>query len=130
MNVEIVTKPAFAVIGMEGSGPADGAPEWIGPLWVAARSRIDEIRELVIGDAWGLMSVGDEPFGRWKDRGRYLAGWEVGLEACAPEGWTIWKVPPTDFATIACTMSTYGDAWQYFRGTRCTSAGGGWGRSK
>jgi len=27
MNVEIVTRPAFAVIGVEGSGPAGGAPD-------------------------------------------------------------------------------------------------------
>ena len=114
MKVEVITKPAFAVLGMEGSGPANRAPEWIRPLWEAARSRIEEIRDLIIGDCWGLMSAIDEPFGRWKEEGKYLAGWEVRLETQAPEGWTMWQVPQTTFATAACTMRTYGDAWQYF----------------
>jgi predicted transcriptional regulator YdeE len=49
-----------------------------------------------------------------KREGKYLAGWEVGLETQAPADWTLWKVPETTFATIACTMGTYGDAWAYF----------------
>jgi predicted transcriptional regulator YdeE len=114
MKVEITTKPAFAVLGMKGSGPANKGPEWIKPLWDTARSRIEEIRELIIGGSWGLMSAIDEPFGRWKEEGKYLAGWEVRLETQAPEGWTKWEVPETTFATIACTMRTYGEVWQHF----------------
>ncbi len=113
MEVEVITKPAFAVLGIEGSGPADKGPEWIRPLWSAVRSRSEEIRELIIGDSWGLMTAVDEPFGRWKEEGKYLAGWEVGLETQAPKGWTMWTVPASTFARIACTMRTYGDAWRY-----------------
>jgi predicted transcriptional regulator YdeE len=115
MEVKVITKPAFAVLGIEGSGPADKGPEWISPLWDTARGKIEEIRDLIIGDGWGLMSAIDEPFGRWKERGKYLAGWEVRLETQAPQGWTMWEVPETTFATIACTTRTYGDAWRYFR---------------
>ena len=115
MEVELITKAAFAVLGIEGSGPADNGPEWIRPLWSKARNGIDEIRALIIGDGWGLMSAIDEPFARWQEEGKYLAGWEVRLETQAPEGWTLWVVPETTFATIACTMRTYGDAWQHVR---------------
>ena len=33
MDVQVITKPAFAVIGIQGTGPANKGPEWIGPLW-------------------------------------------------------------------------------------------------
>ena len=113
MEVRIVTKPAFAVIGIEGSGPADKRPAWIKPLWDRSLSGIGEIRDLNVGEGWGLMSAIDEPFARWKEQGKYLAGWEVSPEAEAPEGWTLWKVPETTFATIACSMSTQAEAWEY-----------------
>ena len=113
MEVQVMTKAPFTVIGMEGSGPANKGPEWIRSLWDQARNRIDEIRDLITGGGWGLMSAVDEPFARWKEEGKYLAGWEVKPDAQPPEGWTMWKVPETTFATIACTVETYGDAWQY-----------------
>ena len=113
MQVQVMTKAPFAVIGMEGSGPANKGPEWIKPLWDQARNRIDEIRDLITGGGWGLMSAIDEPFARWKEEGKYLAGWEVKPDSQPPEGWTMWRVPETTFATIGCTVETYGDAWQY-----------------
>lgn len=76
MKTDVITKPTFAVLGIEGSGPADKSPEWIKPLWETAQSRIGEIQTLIIGDSWGLMSAIDEPFGHWKEKGKYLAGWE------------------------------------------------------
>ena len=77
MQINIVTKPAFAVIGIEGSGPSDQGPLWIGPLWGQAFSRLSEIQHLITGSGWGLMSDTHQYLARWTDRGRYLAGWEV-----------------------------------------------------
>jgi predicted transcriptional regulator YdeE len=114
MEVKVTTKPAFAVLGIEGRGPADKGPEWIRPLWKEARNRIDEVREHIIGGGWGLMSAIDEPFARWKEEGKYLAGWEVRPETQVPTGWRMWNVPETAFATIACTARTYADAWEFF----------------
>ena len=51
MEIKIATKPAFAVLAIEGRGPADEGPQWIKSLWDAARARMDEIRPLIIGDA-------------------------------------------------------------------------------
>ena len=48
MGAKIVTKTAFAVIGIEGSGDSDKGPEWIPPLWEQAFGRIDEVKDLVM----------------------------------------------------------------------------------
>jgi len=114
MEVQIVSRAAFAVLGMEGRGPADRGPEWVPPLWNTARTRIGEVQHLITGDSWGLMSAVDEPFARWGAEGKYLAGYEVTPTTGAPAGWTLWRVPDTTFAVIACTMATYGKAWDYF----------------
>jgi predicted transcriptional regulator YdeE len=114
MNVDIVTRPPFAVIGIEGSGSADQAQHWIPPLWEKARSGRAEVERLIVGDGWGLMSAVEHYLSRWTDRGKYLAGWEVKTEAQAPEGWSIWRVPETTFAVIRCTVESYGEVWQEF----------------
>ena len=53
MEIEITSKPSFAVLGVEGRGPADEGPQWIKPLWDAVRTRMDEIRPLIIGRRLG-----------------------------------------------------------------------------
>jgi len=79
MEVQIRTKPAFIVVGIEGSGDADKGPEWIKPLWNQAHKRFEEIKDLVNSDlgSWGLMSATDEHLAPWKKEGKYLAGWEA-----------------------------------------------------
>ncbi|MDJ0754472.1 MAG: GyrI-like domain-containing protein [Ardenticatenaceae bacterium] len=114
MNITIIHKPAFAVLGIEGRGPAEKGPSWIKPLWGIARGRINEVKNLISEECWGLMSAVDEPFARWGDEGKYLAGWEAPVETQAPEGWTLWEVPETTFAKVACTMRTYRAVWHYF----------------
>jgi predicted transcriptional regulator YdeE len=114
MHVEVVTKPAFSVVGIEGRGPANKGPEWIKPLWETAVPRLGEIRDLIQDRGWGLMSGVDEFLGNWgKDEGRYIAGWELKPEAKAPEGWSVWDVPAATYATIECKMATYGESWKY-----------------
>lgn len=114
MEAAIVSRAAFAVLGVEGRGPASSGHEWIPPLWEAARARYGEVQGLVTGGSWGLMSAVDKPYARWGSEGKYLAGYEVGWNTEAPKGWTLWKVPDTTFVAVACTMATYGEAWQYF----------------
>ena len=114
VNVEVVTKPAFAVVGIEGRGPADQAPHWVMPLWETARSRRADVENLIIGDGWGLMSAVDRYLERWTDQGKYLAGWETNPNADAPKGWMVWRVPTSTFAVVRCTVASYGDAWREF----------------
>lgn len=103
-----MTRSPFAVIGIEGHGATDHAPEWIRPLWEQAARRRPEVESQLCGPAWGLMSDLDDWLQPWTDRGRYLAGWEVDPCLPAPEGWTVWQIPSTTFAALECTLASYG----------------------
>lgn len=113
MDIKFVTNPPFAVMGIEGSGLADQGASWIQPLWTEAFQQFGEIQEQVTGLAWGLMSAPDRFLERWTERGRYLAGWEVGLGANAVGQWKMWRVPEAIFAAVECTVKTYGEAMRY-----------------
>jgi len=113
MKVQIVSKPAFSVMGIEGSGRADEGPRWIGSLWEQAHRRRGEVEQFVEPSraAWGLMSAVDEFLAPWEEDGKYLAGWELKVDMEPPAGWKVWKVPAQTFAVVACTMATYGEAY-------------------
>jgi len=113
MEAQVIAKPAFAVIGIEGSGPASAGPKWIGPLWEKAFRQSGEIQHLITGDGWGLMSDVDQYLARWKENGRYLAGWELKTDSRPIEGWTVWRVPASVLALVPCTTKTYEDAMHY-----------------
>ena len=117
MEVLVITKTAFSVLGIVGCGEADKGPEWIRPLWEQAFNRFEEIERFIIPDqgAWGLMSAIDEYLAQWKNEGKYLAGWEVEKDLKAPKGWTVWSVPKQKYAMISCTVGTYGDAYKLFQ---------------
>ncbi|MBQ8555405.1 MAG: GyrI-like domain-containing protein [Clostridia bacterium] len=94
-------KPAFTLIGMEGS-TADG-PGFIQRLWESANSRFGEVAHLAKKDengcpvgVWGAMSDFTRSFRPWENgftQGLYLAGVECGEDARPPEGWTRWDMP-------------------------------------
>ncbi len=115
LKVQIILKPLFSVIGVEGCGKADEGPKWIGALWEQAHKRRAEIEHLLksTGEAWGLMSATDEHLGAWKEQGKYLAGWELKDNVKPPAGWSVWKMPKQTFAVVACTMATYGEAYRF-----------------
>lgn len=101
MNIEKITKPAFSVIGKEGS-TKDGNG-FIQKLWEEANANFGEIAHLVKTDenglpigVWGAMTDFSHSFRPWENgfsEGKYLAGAEVTDDAAAPEGWTKWTVP-------------------------------------
>ncbi len=69
MDIKIITKPTFTILGKIGQGPSDTGPEWIKPLWEDINQKFDEIKHLVISGksrphkgAWGLMSDIAEKF--------------------------------------------------------------------
>lgn len=119
MDVQIKTKPAFTVLGIEGRGDADKGPEWIKPLWGRMLKRLEEIKDLAKDqsvppwECWGLMSATDEFLAPWKKEGKCLAGLEVEHGAKPPEGWKTWDIPKQTYAVIACTMATYGEAFKF-----------------
>ena len=101
MKIEKIAKPAFSVIGKEGS-TGDGAG-FIQKLWECANANFSEIASLVKTDetgapvgVWGAMTDFSHSFKPWENgfsEGKYLAGAEVREDAQPPEGWTKWTVP-------------------------------------
>ena len=101
-------KPAFAVIGMEGS--TEDGPGFIAALWDEANSRFGEVAHLAktnpdgtLAGIWGAMTDMSRSFRPWEDgfsRGLYLAGVEVRDDAQPPEGWTRWDIPGFEYIRV------------------------------
>jgi len=109
MEVEIVTKPEFTVLGLLARGKV--GPEFIPPLWDRLFVRINEIQNKIksrIG--YGVMSNYDETTKEFN----YLAGFDVESGIEVPEGMIIWKVPDQTYAVIRCTIPTIMQAYQFF----------------
>lgn len=106
--MERIIKPAFAVIGMEGS-TTDG-PGFIAALWEKANSRFGEVAHLAktnpdgsLAGVWGAMTDLSRSFRPWEDgftRGLYLAGVEVRDEANPLEGWVRWDIPGFEYIRV------------------------------
>ena len=69
--MEYIIKPAFAVIGMEGS--TEDGPDFIPALWEKANSRFHEIATLAktnpdgsVAGVWGAMSDMSRSFRPWE----------------------------------------------------------------
>ena len=120
MDVMIVSKSTFTVIGKMGQGKTEDRQQWIPPLWKAATENFHEIKPLakldpdgnVVG-IWGAMSDIEEKFERWGEKGKYLAGCEVRDTAEAPIGWTKWVIPAYTYAVVSCEQENYQEAFAY-----------------
>ena len=111
MQIERISKPAFTVIGKEGS-TADGEG-FVQRLWAEANAHFSEVQPFAIAvnsrpaACWGLMSDFSRQFLPWEDgftKGLYLAGVECRPDAAA-EGWTVWTAPAAEYIRIACEDS-------------------------
>ena len=106
--MERIIKPAFTVIGMEGS-TADGHG-FIPALWETANSRFGEVAALAktnedgsLCGVWGAMTDMSRSFRPWEDgftRGLYLAGVEVRDDAQPPQGWVRWDIPGFEYIRV------------------------------
>ena len=106
--MERIIKPAFAVIGMEGS--TEDGPGFIQALWEKANSRFGEVTHLAktnpdgsLCGVWGAMSDMSRSFRPWEEdftHGLYLAGVEVVDNAQPPEGWTRWDIPGYEYIRV------------------------------
>ena len=115
MKIEKVTKPAFAVIGKEGS--TSEGPGFIERLWQSANGGFGEIAHLAVKNengfpigVWGAMSDFSRAFLPWEDnfsKGLYLAGAECEKTAEAPEGWTKWIIPSQEYLVTEMTETSF-----------------------
>lgn len=104
------TKPAFAVIGIEGMNPAPDGASVVPGLWDEANSRFPEVAPLAKTNAdgsltgvWGAMTDVKRAFQPWEEgftRGLYLAGVECRDDAQPPQGWTRWEVPGFEYVRV------------------------------
>lgn len=116
MEVSVLARPGFRLVGIEGVGPTDSGPNWIPSLWEEANRRFPEVRDIIVpGTAWGFMSDVDEFLGAWSTdgQGKYLAGWELIEGKNAPEGWSVWEIPEKTYAIVKCTYDRYEDAYAH-----------------
>ena len=120
MEVNLIEKESFIVIGKLGQGFSNKCPEWIPPLWSEANNSFNEIINLAKFDetgnivgVWGAMSDIDVRFEPWDKQGKYLAGCEAIDNANAPKGWTKWVIPGYKYAVVKCSKDTYEDVFNY-----------------
>ena len=108
MQIEIITKPVFSVIGIPGS--TEEGEGFVRRCWAEANARFPEVAALAKKDAdgslagcWGAMSDFSLTFAPWEEdftKGLYLAGVECEDDAEPPEGWTKWTLPGFRFVRI------------------------------
>ena len=113
MEYKIVNKPAFSVIGRQGS--TEDGEGFIARLWQEANENFPEVAALAkrgpegsFAGFWGLMSDEGMNFMPWEDgftRGLYLAGVEAEDSAKAPEGWVKWDAPAREYM-VAPSMTS------------------------
>jgi hypothetical protein len=99
--MELWRKPAFRVMGLEGS--TEEGSGMVARLWEQANARFVEVAGFAarredgsLLGVWGAMTDFARTFQPWEEgfsRGLYLAGVECTADAQPPEGWTCWDVP-------------------------------------
>ncbi len=114
MDIRLVERVAFSVVGQEGCGPSSEGWKWVPPLWQALSEKISDIGDLFLCDmqgnplgAWGAMTDMTRSFMPWTEAGRYLAGFEVAAESVAPSGWSKWDIPGYRYLVAGCTQTSY-----------------------
>lgn len=130
-EMERWVRPAFAVIGMEGSSE-DGA-DFVQRLWNDANGRFGEVEPLAKRDVhgnlsgvWGLMTDFSRSFLPWEEnftRGLYLAGVECRADAQPPEGWTRWEAPGFEYLRVRSGPDVFPVMIDYLRSKGIPLAG-------
>jgi len=106
MQPQIVTKPAFTVVGMQ-IRTTPMSPE-IPALWDKFVPRIDEVQQMAEPYvSYGLMGHYDQAVGTFD----YMAGVSVKQIANLPAGMSVWSVPDSTYAVFDATLSTIGQVF-------------------
>ena len=132
MKMERIIKPAFSVIGKEGT-TQDGEG-FVQRLWAEANARFGEVAPLAktndqgqLVGIWGAMSDLSGSFLPWEDNfsvGKYLAGVECREDAEVPDGWTRWNVPGYEYLVVKCeNETTFPDMIRYLSENGISLAG-------
>ena len=106
MQPQIISKPAFTVVGMQvHTTPVN--PE-IPQLWDRFAPRMDEVANLAEAHvSYGLMGNYAEDMASFD----YMAGVSVTSVGSLPEGMTSWEVPACTYAVFDATIPTMGEVF-------------------
>ncbi len=114
MDIEIIEKEDFEVIGKVAEGESKKHSQWILPLWQDFNKSIREIINFVkvdennnLAGIWGIMNDINETFSPWEEMGKYMAGVEVKENSMAPEGWVKWNIKGGKFIKVKCNIENY-----------------------
>lgn len=107
MQPQIVSKPAFTVVGMQ-IRTRPMAPE-IPALWGDFAPRIEEVEGIVEPHvSYGLMGHYDDKMGF-----DYMAGVATQQTENLPAGMTTWEVPAYTYAVFEATLPTLGQVFHH-----------------
>lgn len=105
MEIKIITKPPFTVVGLPYYGKNEGGE--IPELWSSLNLRYGEIANQS-EVAYGLCKAMEA-----NDRFHYLAGFGVSAVEDVPEGMEAWAVPQEIYAVFPCELSNIHETYQY-----------------
>ena len=118
MQPELVTKPAFTVVGML-LHTRTMAPE-IPQLWEHFGPRMDEVPDQAEpGVSYGVMQQG----AAGGDALDYMAGVAVVQALDVPAGMTSWEIPAQTYAVLPATLPTLGAAFDFIYNTWLPASG-------
>jgi predicted transcriptional regulator YdeE/DNA-binding transcriptional ArsR family regulator len=108
MEVEIKTRSAFTVMGMQERGKE--ASKFIPDLWDRFLKRVDEIKANVKSNI--LYGISYEMNKRTKEFS-YLVAYEIEPGTEVPEGLITYTLPKLTYVVVKCTSSTLTEAWNF-----------------
>ena len=112
MKAEIVSKPAFAVVGLVYHGKNE--KQEIPQLWGEFGPRFGEVKGVINADVcYGVCDNFDQNSGEFD----YAAVLEVSDDAGVPEGMVRWEIPAQTYAVFECTLPTIGETFDHIHKT-------------
>lgn len=108
MQPQIITKPAFTVVGLQIQ--TKPMTQEIPQLWQQFGPRMNEVQHLAEpGVSYGLMDRFDQAM----ERLDYMAGEAVTQLGELPAGMTSWEVPANTYAVFEASLATIGETFGY-----------------
>ena len=107
MEIKVVEKPAFTVVGLKvrGKNQENEIPQ----LWQALMPRLGEIQDRMPAHAaYGISANMDEESGEFD----YVAGYEVSSTESVPDGMVAFEVPGGRYARFTTTLPKIGETFQ------------------
>lgn len=115
MQVKIIRRDSFLVMGKIGQGKISTDATWIQSLWNETKTEFETLsyyaKREVNGEIIGLWGITNDCSGKFlpcqEKEGEYMAGIEVDKNIVLPDGWTVWEVPAFTYLVVECRKKNY-----------------------